>query len=232
MKSLYSILGVPPDAPSQQIETAYAEALEQCQSGKFSADHADAHIRLVAIKEAYTTLSDPLARKRYNQRLFANDATDSAQGLSFTVSEQEGFWSFKKVFLLALVLVIGGAYYLHNVTERERMRIQHERDIANKALQLLEEQEKRKAGEVEARQARLQQLDTRAQARQTSADDERFRQHADQQARQAMYAQQREAQEKERQQKQSLYEAQRQVARDKTTLQRLERENYGKVLTY
>lgn len=68
VKTLYSILGLAPDASSAQIETAYAELLASLgQQGTGQDDH----IRLIAIKEAYSILSDPIKRQVYNQKLFA-----------------------------------------------------------------------------------------------------------------------------------------------------------------
>lgn len=224
MKSMYSILGVSADASQQQIESAYAKALAEAQSGSGGDPH-DANIRIVALKEAYATLSNPQARQRHDDKLFGRAAAAPIQ----YVEVEEGFWNTKKVAILGLVLLLGAGYYFYNVKERERMRIAHEREIAMKALQLVEAEQKAKAAQEEARLQLINQRNEESRERQQRMDDQRARSQADAQVRSNMYVEQqaerRAAYERESQQRREQYETQNRLAREKAELRRLEYEN-------
>lgn len=166
MKSLYSILGVSSDASSAQIETAYAESLAQFKDDPASLHEESQRIRRIALKEAYSVLSDPLKRQLYNQRLFAPEAlarraaaNDAAR---FEEVESSGI---KKIFLIGVFAVGGMLLYSNHERELETRRIQHEHEVQTKAVQVMENARQQSAGENASRLERQKQRDDQAQER-------------------------------------------------------------------
>lgn len=240
MKTLYSILGLAADATTAQIETAYAEALAALGQG----GGQDDRIRLVAIKEAYSVLSDPIKRQVYNQKLFAPE-TVSGRALASGAMEADAAEPFglKKILVVGALVIGGLALYSQNARDRERLRIEHEHEVQMKAVQVMERQQQQAAAEQEARLERQQQLDAQTRERQEKAELDRFnrevetnrvqRERADQQRLQREKQEQRMAdQAAESKKRQEAAEAMQRLARDKAELQRLERERYGRVISY
>lgn len=225
MKTLYSILGLAADASAQQIEAAYAAALEEMQQGRFA---GDPQVRLVAIREAYSTLKDPVRRKLYDQKLFAPETP-------LVIIEEHSFWNLKTVLVFGVIVLAAIALYTYQMRERERVRIESAKEVANKALKLVEEQQKQQADEQLRREDRLQQATQNAQERQQEYARERALREADYRMRQNQREEEmqsrRESYAREQQERNRQYDAQRQLARDKQQLQRMEYENYGKVLS-
>lgn len=242
MKSLYSILGISPDATPDQIEIAYAERLTDLQGSPDSLLEADKKIRLIAIKEAYSVLADPIARQRYNNKLFSSIAARPVEASRNAEGESSGPFSIRWLLVIGGIAVTVIALYSYNAQQRERIRIQHEREIQLKVIQLEEERQKRIADEQEARLARLSQLDAEARERTQRSEQERYmrdfevRQRAqarEEEARQRQenYEKQRRAREEEMRRNREMAEAQNRVTRDKMELQQIERERYGRVIT-
>lgn len=242
MKSLYSILGVRPDATPDQIEVAYAEHLSKLQEKDNAIQDVDKKIMLVAIKEAYSVLSDPVARQRYNNKLFASNSGTTSEPRSVYVEEPSTGFGAKKILLVGSILLAGMGMYTYNAQQREQARIQHEKEIQLKALQLEEERQRRLAEEQEARLARQAQFDTEARERAQRMEQERFvREFESKQRaqvredeirmRQERSEKQRIAREEEMQRRRDMAEAQNRVRNDKMELQQIERERYGRVIT-
>lgn len=242
MKSLYSILGLSPDATPDQIEVAYAELLTSLQGGADANLEEDRRIRLVAIKEAYSVLSDPVARQRYNNKLFATGTAGPADTHQSHAGETSGIFGSRGLLIIGVIVLSGIALYSYNAQQREKIRIQHEREIQLKVLQLEEERQKRIADEQDVRLARQSQLDTEARERTQRLEQERYmrdfeiRQRAqvrEEEARQRQenYEKQRRAREEEMRRNREMAEAQNRVMRDKMELQQIERERYGRVIT-
>ena len=59
-QDLYAILGLTPDATSQQVRTAYRNLITQAESGQVTPEQRQ------AIDHAYETLGDPIRRLRYD----------------------------------------------------------------------------------------------------------------------------------------------------------------------
>ena len=74
--TLYDILGLPRDASPDEIRAAYRTLAKQYHPDLVrQADRETQHLaeeRLKAINEAYTTLSDPVARARYHQIMWTS----------------------------------------------------------------------------------------------------------------------------------------------------------------
>lgn len=240
MKSLYSILGVSPDADAADIERAYAGHLDRLASSDDAQLAEQQRIRLIAIKEAYAVLADPLKRQLYNQKLFA-PATLAAPILpaARAVSADSTAW-VNKVKVVGALLVALLALYVYSSREQEKLRIQQE--LQQKAVHLAEEEQRRAAEEQEARLQRQEQLDAQARERQSKADWERLNREIDyrqrqsasldeQKAQRERYERQQAEREADARQRRAISDARYQALRDKADLQRMERERYGKVIT-
>lgn len=242
MKSLYSILGVRPDATPDQIEVAYAELLTGLQEASATHQEGDHRIKLIAAKEAYSVLSDPVARQRYNNKLFATDAVRPSSLGQPVVIEAADSSGMKKILLVGAIVLAGIGLYSYNAREREQLRLQHEREVQMKALQLAEEKQLQMAAEQEARLERQKQMDADSRERAQRYENDRYLRDFDARQRVASreeeQRQQREKYEKQRQEREEaskrnreMTEAQRRVMKDKMDLQQIERERYGRVIT-
>ncbi len=240
MKSLYSILGLSPEATAADIESAYASALLQLGADAAPAPDEARRIRLIAVKEAYAVLADPLKRQLYNQKLFAPETLlMPLPGSRPTDSAGTGDW-LRKVQVIGALLIAALAIFAYYSKEQERLRIQHE--LQQKAVELAETAQRQEAEDKEARQTRQRQLDEQARERQSKADwerlnreiDNRQRQNAsieEQKAQRERYERQQAEREAEARQRRAIADARSQAQRDKADLQRMERDRYGKVIT-
>lgn len=239
VKSLYSLLGVGPDASPAEIESAYAGMLAKCADGSDLAPGADNQARLIAVKEAHSVLSDPTRRQVYNQKLFASVA--SAPGVlpndAFTV-EYGSSGSNRWLWFGALVLTAAGIalYFQH---QHEQLRVQQE--VLTKQLEIAKKAQQDSEDQADARSDRQKQLDQAAEANRQAQQSLMQRQ---QDARDnAMRAQQEQADERRQQAEQmqanrdadnkaraTAMAAQQQLARDKALLYQMEVDHYGRVL--
>lgn len=240
MKSLYSILGISPDASAAKIESAYAELL--LELGKNP--QQDDAIRLTAAKEAYSVLSDPAKRQLYNQKLFAPETIryDSVGGTPDVIFEPEPS-RLKNILLVGTIVLAGIGLYGYQAKEKEKLRIEHEHQVKMKAVQVLESSRDIVATEQEVRLERQRQLDAEARARNERAEHERFIREAErqrvqnerveQQARQREEEEQRRAEQAEASRKRAeMTEAKQRAAREKAILQQIERDRYGRTISY
>lgn len=66
----YDVLSVKSDASGEEIHSAYRELVKRYHPDKFYGDRSSVpHDRMTAINEAYTVLSDPVRRRRYDRDL-------------------------------------------------------------------------------------------------------------------------------------------------------------------
>ena len=65
-KNYYMVLGLDQSADREVIEAVYRTVVQKYQSDDYEGDKGDAEDRLMAIEEAYQTLSDPVKRKKYD----------------------------------------------------------------------------------------------------------------------------------------------------------------------
>jgi molecular chaperone DnaJ len=82
LENLYNILGVSPNASSEDIKKAYRILAMRHHPDRNP--HASAEIRFNAIKRAYEVLSDPVKRAEYDQSLSSRiviDADEEAHAL-------------------------------------------------------------------------------------------------------------------------------------------------------
>lgn len=224
-KSLYTILNIRPDASPDQVETAYAELLHQLKDGTEANPGGDDRIRLIAAKEAYTVLSNPVARQQYNQKLLAPSTLSSGSGVVVIESAESS--GMVKLLLVGVIAIVAIWVYNNNAIELEKTAIEREKAVRENQLrveetQLQRQQQKKQEAEEQARLLRekmyreSRELDYRLQ------QDAREQQSAQQQAvREQQYKQQQE----ESRRRQQQYEAERQLEKEKQALQRLQYEN-------
>lgn len=225
-KSLYTILGIRPDASSDQIETAYAGLLHQLKDGSEANPGGDDRIRLIAAKEAYSVLADPVARQLYNQKLLAPQTIDNSPPI---IIESDNSWSVAKLLVVGALALAAIGVYGYTSRETEQLRIQHEKELADSQLKLEQERLEQQQTMQQAQLARQEELAKEAKERaiQESAEresreiDARLQQEEREKQRQDQIKQQRD----EAQRRQDQYNAQRQVELEKQALQRLENEN-------
>lgn len=239
-KSLYTILGIRPDASADQIEHAYAELLHQLKDGVEANPGGDARIRLVAVKEAYSVLSNPVSRQMYNQKIFAPQTVGSAPEI---VIEPSNSWGIVKLLVIGSIVIAAIWTYNRNAIEKEKLLIEHEKQIIETQVRLEQEKreqqtalqqtqlQRRQQYEDEARDRRMREqairdsreVDYRLQrdAREQQIQQQREAREKQQAAREAQYQQQQE----ESRQRQLKLEAERQIDREKRALRELQNQN-------
>ncbi len=240
MKSLYTILGVSLDATTEQLDDAYARLSAQLQEGS-AVPGSETQTQLVAVKEAYGVLSNPLARQRYNQKILTATTTDANFAMEM-VEERPDFFSLKKIAAIGFIALAGIWLYSHQARERENDRIAHEHEIEMKAIQLLEKQHNLRENVVDTQLDRQKTQDNMAIERANQAERDRALRESDMRMRQNQREEemrvQNQKRDAERQARQDEYQRQQQanatrqqVERDKRYLQQLEYEHYGRVIT-
>lgn len=239
-KSLYTLLGVRPDASSDQIERAYAELLHQLKDGVDAHPGGDDRIRLIAAKEAYAVLSDPIARQRYNQKLFAPQTVGVVPEI---IVESSNSWGIVKLLVTGAIVIAAIWTYNRNTLEKEKLLIEHEKQIIETQVKLEQEQRELQAANQLAQQQKREQYDAQAQERrlreQALRDSRDLDYRLQRNEREQLSQQQREAREKqqaarelqyqqqqeEARQRQQRLEAERQIEREKQALRNLQNEN-------
>ena len=224
MKTLYSILGIAHDASAAQIETAYAGLLAEISQSQGENER----VRLIAIKEAYGVLSDPIKRQLYNQKLFAPEPSVVYSAAPSHVAESFGL---KKILVIGALAIGGLVLYSNNARERERLRIEHEHEVQMRAVQVLENAQQQVATEQEARLARQQQIDAQNRERQEKAEFDRFNREAENRRIQNERLQQQQAQreqyEQDARKRQEANDARQRAYQQEAELRRLQREQYS-----
>jgi hypothetical protein len=232
-KSLYTILGIRPDASVDQIETAYASLLHELKDGTEASPGGDDRIRLIAAKEAYSILADPIARQHYNQKLLAPRTIDSPPQIFI---EPDNSWSLAKLLVIGAFSLAAIGVYGYTTRENERLRIQHEKELADNQMKLEQERLDQQNAMQQAQLARQEQYakEAKERAMQESAEREsraidlRLQQEEREKQRQDQMKQQRD----EAQRRQDQLNAQRQVELEKQALQRLENERHRSSYRY
>lgn len=238
-KSLYALLGVDADATPEQINDAYARLVARIQASS----EEDKQANLIAAREAYAILSDRPARDRYDIKL----RTDLARAEYMPAAPRpaparqaeppggSGVWGFLAILLAAAVALGGLFMYTNSTREKEKLRIEHERDVQMRALQLLEEEQARKTQETTEKQARSAEREAETRAQRERSENERYLRDLDQRHRSELreeesrrqseaYEAERKAHEAEARQRRELADARWRAERDKAEADRIERE--------
>lgn len=222
--TLYDLLEVSQSASAESIAAAY-QRLRAGPAEKAAAGDEDATNRLIALREAFSTLSDPARRQRYDDGLIARELQNEAP-------PPGRLWL--KLAVIAVVVGFFGITYSRYQTAQQVARHEAER-VAAAAKQA--EAEARMA-ELEARRVREERFEAERQERQHQrqeamerASRERDIAYGQQVSRnleraeaESQRAKWREEQQKEQAERQRIAEAERQLNREKAYLRQIEME--------
>jgi colicin import membrane protein len=237
LKTLYGILGVGPEATAEQIEHAYARYSAMLQNDAGGLSGEELNNQKVALNDAYRTLSNPILRQRYDQKLADADFVRQNVREDFTYSESRGsFFSLKSLALLGVIALTGLYFYNQNIKEREKLRIQHEHEVQMKAVQVFEDQQRQNAKVQDVILEKSSAYSESQQLRQSQQQFERESlqaQQLDNQRRQIEMQQQQQARrDEENRLRMEQQRHQQQLQSDKRALQQMELNRYGKIITY
>jgi curved DNA-binding protein CbpA len=230
LKTLYNILGVDSDSTVEQIERAYSNYYSKLQSGTADLSPEEVNNQLVAIREARTTLTNPILRQRYDQKISASSLQYAETGSSYSYDVARGSVFGTKTIILFGIIILAGVYlYTSNAKEREQLRIAHEHEVQMKAVQIAEERQKQ---EAKIQNLNLDRSASQSQAEQLRMSQQQFERELAQRQQLDLQRQQMEMQQQQRQEQQEQQRRQQQLQSDKRMLQQMERDRYGKVITY
>ncbi|MBK8745230.1 DnaJ domain-containing protein [Propionivibrio sp.] len=237
MKTLYSILGVDSGATTAEIEKAYSSFLTKLQTGNSGLSSEEINNQMYAIREAHTTLTNPILRQRYDQKLlessiqYLDTRNDHAQ-----ILESKQSFGLKAILLVGILVLAGIYLYNEKAKEREKLRIQQEHEVQMKTIQIAEEKQKQDAS---VQHIILDKVASQSDAQKLLIDQHQFERESAQRQqveiqRQRLETQQQQQQlrEEENRQRQEQQRRQQQLQSEKRLLQQMERDRYGKVITY
>jgi curved DNA-binding protein CbpA len=182
VKTLYSILGVGVDASAEEITVGYQRMLAMYPEPMLLDDERRG--QLVALREAYATLSDPVRRSLYDQQRRLSMQSpyrgDPASSRSMAIKEVKvsGAVSLIKILAAGVIVIVALLVYTSHNKEQQRLRLEKEREVELKRIQIEEERQQLVAAEHEARLARQKQTEQ-------AAAEERFRRESQQAIREA-----------------------------------------------
>jgi colicin import membrane protein len=212
--TLYDILEVSASASPESIRASY-ERLHEHHASRVAGDD-DAANRLIALREAYATLSDPALRQAYDRRLAMR-----AEIAAMPEAPQRPLVRTLFMLLVAAACVAAAVKYQSGRQQQERAAVA----LRTAELEAQRERDERAAAERAEAQRRADEASERAAL-------ERERAYARQVSRELQSAEaganlqaQRAEQQRLAEERQQRYEAERQLAREKAALRRMEAEN-------
>lgn len=222
--TLYDLLEVSQSASAETIAAAY-QRLRAPQTEAAAAGNEDATNRLIALREAHATLSDPTRRQRYDDGLIARQLKNEAPPAGRP---------FLKLVVIAVIVGFFGVTYARYQTAQQVARHEAER-VAAAAKQA--EAEARLA-ELDARRVRDERSEAEREERRRQRDEamerasrERDIAYGNQVSRnleraeaESQRAKWREEQQKEQAERQKIREAENQLSREKAYLRQIEME--------
>lgn len=220
--TLYDLLEVSTSASQESITVSYQRLHAHYAALQSSSDGEDATNRLIALREAYTTLSNAERRKAYDEKLAARAAAE--------VVQEAQPRSYISALLLAAVIGTSGLGYANYQSNREQAALEKERAAVRLAeIEAQRAREQEQSERMAARQADYQRQQAESRERYERERDLAYGRQIsrDIQRGEAMVQQekQREEQRKLRDEQQRQYEAERRLAQDKATVRRMEAEN-------
>lgn len=211
--TLYELLEISTTASQESIAASYQRLHTQYAALQSSSESEDATNRLIALREAYSTLSNAERRKAYDEKLAARAAIE--------VVEETQPRSYFKVLLLVAVIAVSSLGYARYQAKREQAILEKEKAAA--AVKLAEIEAKREESERQA--ARLAEYQRKQDEAQQRYQRERDIAYGQQISRSIQRAEAMALQEKQREEQQRQYEAERRLAQEKAVLRRMEAEN-------
>lgn len=224
-KSLYDLLEVSPTASQDSIAVSYRRLHAKFAELQSSSDNEDATNQLIALREAYSTLSNPERRAAYDEKLAARATVEQSQD-----GEQRSY--AKLLVLLALIGACGFGYARYQSNLAQQAALDREKAAAEVRLAEIEAQRERERLAQERHAARQEESQREQEERRARYERERDQEYGQQISRDlqrqeaaAQYEKQREDQRKLREEQQRQSDAERRLAQDKATLRRMEAEN-------
>lgn len=127
-RSFYEMLGVARDANQDQIDAAYALAMERLNAENVRGVAA-AVSEAQLIRDGYQILSDPAERTRYNAKLAVSDA-----GLNFAFFPEDSATRRKlgieTVIFAALSAIFGAIVYAKLTQKMDEVLVEHKEAVA------------------------------------------------------------------------------------------------------
>lgn len=220
--SLYDLLEVAPTASGEVIHAAY-QRLHAKLAAQIDTGDPDITNRMIALREAFGTLSDPARRQRYDARLAERLQPAPA-------AAHPNRW-----LLLALVLALGGSWFAYTqyqgsreVARLERERLEVERQAAEARLAEIEAQRERAerlAADEAERRRRVDEAYEKSIRERDRAYGNAVSRNVEYAEAQANQARQREEAQRQREEQQRIEEARQQLAREKAYLRQREAAN-------
>ncbi len=224
-KSLYDLLEVSPTASQDSIAVSYHRLHAKFAELQSSSDNEDATNQLIALREAYSTLSNPERRAAYDEKLAARATVEQSQD-----GEPRSY--AKLLVLLALIGACGFGYARYQSNLAQQATLDREKAAAEVRLAEIEAQRERERLAQERHAARQEESQREQEERRARYERERDQEYGRQISRDlqrqeaaAQYEKQREDQRKLREEQQRQSDAERRLAQDKATLRRMEAEN-------
>jgi curved DNA-binding protein CbpA len=239
VKTLYSVLGLEPTASAQDIDEAFFRAKVRFPQAKLDADE-NARILFQALQQAHATLSNPDSRALYDRRLAGAGVQVSRD--SPVAAESSSWTSTRNIIVAGVILLLGSSmwfYYAHQRTKAEK-------EIAERALKLVEDEKRRQAEAQERSEQRRDALTEEQQRRREEAERRQFQSEgartgaqagselrraeaqAQMEQRRAQQEQANAERQRQLQQRQQEQEAARRAAEEKRQLQAMCMQRYGR----
>ncbi len=218
-RTLYELLEVSQTASSDAIAANY-ERLHTSLAERLAKGDEDASNLMIAIREAFSTLSNPSHRKRYDEKL----ALKNYEG-QVKVEQPSSVFRWV-VFGLLLVLLAFAFSRYQSDKEKKLLELEREKELAT--AKMLELQAKKIEDErVALEQANRQRIQQELQERN---ERERAIAYGNQVSRELRLAEaqseSRANYEKQRLERERLSDAERQLAKEKAYLRQIELERY------
>ncbi|MGH8620427.1 MAG: DnaJ domain-containing protein [Burkholderiales bacterium] len=133
-RSLYEMLGIPPDATAEQIQAAYVARLAELNAPKYQGDE-DAINETRMLREGYQILTDPARKHHYDSVLSDPGASGRRQVLFMPNDETtRKKLGVQTVVLIAVVVVLSGLVYRHFAKKMEEMDQAYKQEMTQQRL--------------------------------------------------------------------------------------------------
>lgn len=215
--TLYDLLEVNQSASAEAIAAGYKRLHARHAESAANGDE-DANNRLIALREAFTTLSEPGRRQRYDNSLASRDREGEAAPAGFP---------FVKLIVIACIVGFFAITYQKYQAAQEAARLEAERVVAAAKTAEAEARkatEERLAAEGAERQRQRDEAIERASRQRDIAYGNQVSRNLDRAEADARWAAQREEQARASAERQKEYEAERALAREKAYLRQVEAE--------
>lgn len=121
MKNYYDILGVATHADQRVIKAAFKVLAQAHHPDRLPEEQrAEANARMQEINEAFTVLSDPSRRRRYDEQLQGRQESESPPARSTASAQGSSFGTLKKALVILGSLVLSLIFAVHEKSMFQR----------------------------------------------------------------------------------------------------------------